>query len=79
MTKRLEDMTEVELKAQMQGVAKVVKHVLPPDTGFIVLASSFGGGIAQYVSNVERDDAVYWMLETIQRWMKKDYIPRVGK
>lgn len=76
--KRLEDMTEPELKKIMQEACERLKFTFPKGTGFIILAASFDGGIAQYASNCERDDAIFWMLETIQRWLKKDYIPRVG-
>ena len=76
--KPLEDMTEPELRAIMHEACERLKFTFPKGTGFIVLASTFGGGIAQYASNVERGDAEKWMLETIVRWQRGDYIPRVG-
>jgi hypothetical protein len=78
--KSLDDMTEPELQKVLQEVAERVKWSLPEGTGFIVLATPFGKeGVAQYVSNVERETAVPWMLETMLRWMRKDFVPRVGR
>jgi len=77
--KSLDDMTEPELKKLFHDLAERVKFSLPPETGFIVIATPFGeGGVAQYVSNVERDCAAKWMCETIQRWNLGDFVPRVG-
>ena len=77
MSKSLEDMTEPELKAQLQLTCEVVKMSLPPDSGFIVLCATFGkGGIAQYGSNVRKEDAEKWMIETLARWKNNDFIPR---
>lgn len=76
--KPLEDMTEPELAGLFRSVAAVVKASLPPDVGFIVLASPLGRhGVAQYVSNVLREDASKWMLETIERWKRGDLVERV--
>lgn len=72
----LEDMTEPELKATFDQVARIVEASLPDGSGFILLAASFDGKIAQYVSNVERDDAAAWMLETLYRWNRGDHVPR---
>lgn len=77
--KRLEDMTEPELRAQLNLTCSAIKASLPPNTGFVVLAASFDGQTAQYGGNVQRDDAMFWMLETIQRWLKRDYVPRQGE
>ena len=73
---RLEDMNEHELAELMRQACERLKFTFPPGTGFIVLASSTDGGIAQYASNCDRDDCMLWMLETIQRWLKRDYVPR---
>lgn len=72
----LEDMTEPELRTILDRVASAVKAKLPHHTGFIVLAASLDGRIAQYVSNVERDDAAAWMLETLYRWNRGEHVPR---
>ncbi len=79
-TKPLDDMTEPDLAAIFRRVAERVQWSLPPNTGFIVLAAPQGeGGIAQYVSNVRRDDAAKWMRETIARWEAGDFVPRVDE
>lgn len=74
----LDDMTEVELQDLFNQIAKRVKSMLPPETGFIVIATPHGldGGITQYVSNVQREDAAAWMREVLQRWEAGDYVPR---
>lgn len=78
MRKSLDDMTEPELRDLFQMLARRIKSYLPPDTGFILLATPHGdGGIAQYVSNVRREDAAAWMRETLARWAANDFVPRV--
>lgn len=79
MSKSLEDMNEPELRAQMDLTATAIKMSLPPRTGFIVLAATFDGGIAQYASNVQHEDAAKWMIETLTRWGLGDFVPRVGE
>lgn len=74
--KRLEDMTEPELREQMNLVCEACSLAFPKGTGFIVLAASFDGQTAQYASNVNREDAAKWMLETITRWNLGDFVPR---
>lgn len=72
-----DEMTEPELRNLFNNVARNVRADLPPDTGFIVLAAPFGkDGVAQYVSNVHRDDAAKWMRETLERWERNDFVPR---
>lgn len=74
--KSLEEMTEPELREQLNLTCAAIKSSLPPNTGFIVLCATFGGGIAQYGGNVQREDSAKWMGETLTRWGKGDYIPR---
>lgn len=74
--KSLEDMTEPELRAQMQSLCLAIQATLPEGTGFIVLAASWDGRIAQYASNTERESAEEWMLETLLRWKRNDHTPR---
>ncbi len=74
--KPLEDMTEPELNEIMRQACERLKFTFPKGTGFIVLAATFDGGIAQYASNVDRRDAEKWMLETVARWQAGDYVPR---
>lgn len=72
-------MTEPELRAHMRGLVEKIGAHVPDGTGFIVIAAPFGsGGVAQYASNVQRLDAERWMLETIERWHRGDYVPREG-
>lgn len=77
-SKPLEDQDEQELRHTMEWTASVIKTALPQNTGFILLASTFGGGIAQYISNVQREDAQNWMRETIARWSIGDHVERGG-
>jgi|GEM_PF-4793716 len=75
--KTLDDMTEQELKALFIDIATVVKAKLPEGTGFVVLATPMGtGGVAQYVSNVDRSSASKWMLETVERWARNAIVER---
>ena len=74
--KPLEEMTEPELQAVMHHACERLKFTFPKGTGFLVLATTFGGKIAQYASNVQREDAIRWMKETIARWEAGDHIPR---
>lgn len=77
--KSLDDMTEPELTAVMRATASAAKDELPPETGFIILATPWGkSGVAQYISNVQRADAAKWMIETLTRWGQGDLVPRVG-
>lgn len=75
-SKPLEDQDEQELRHTMEWTASVIKTALPQNTGFILLASTFGGGIAQYISNVQRADAEGWMRETLIRWNLGDHVER---
>lgn len=74
--KRLEDMTEPELKACITRCCQTLRRELPRGTGFIFLAASFDGKIAQYGGNVERASAAAWMAETIARWDAGDHMER---
>jgi hypothetical protein len=75
--KRLDDMTEPELRDIMTDCARAVRHRLPPDTGFLVLAADFGpGGIAQYIGNGRRPDFIRWMRETADRLEAREDVPR---
>lgn len=76
-TKAFVDMNESELREYFDAIAKLIASILPENTGFILLATPFGpNSAAQYVSNVHPPDAASWMLETIDRWMTKDFVPR---
>lgn len=74
---KFDTMTEPELQAFFRELCEAIKWRLPKDTGFIIVASPFGaGGVAQYASNVDRDNASQWMREVIARWEAGDYVPR---
>lgn len=76
---KFDTMTEPELKAFFRDLAETVKAKLPPETGFIVLAAPMGpAGVAQFVSNVRREDSTKWMLETLERWASNDFVQREG-
>lgn len=73
----LDDMTEPELGALMTAIARRVQALLPPDTGFLVLASPFGPhGIAQYVGHGSRADYIKWLRETADRLEAREDVPR---
>lgn len=73
----LEDMNEVELKALLKQVGDRLAATLPPNSGFVLLACTLGDApTAQYLANVQCEDAANWMLETVRRWRAGDYIPR---
>lgn len=77
MSHLFDNMTEPELKKLFHDLCVVIKYHLPKNTGFIILAAEFGeGGIAQYASNVRKEDAEKWMLETLARWHAGDFVPR---
>jgi len=71
--KSLHEMTEPELRALMNDVAGTVEALLPPETGFIVLASPYGqAGLHQYVSNADRRDCVAWLRAAADRLEGKE-------
>lgn len=65
-------------KQYLRDVAKVIDSKLPDNTGFIVISSPFGGpeGRVQYISNIERLDAIKLLKEFLfnigeeENWMK---------
>jgi len=65
-----------DVRERMQEVARTVAVMLPPNTGFIVLAFDFHPhlGRMEYVSNGQRADVVKAMKEFIdkteQGWAK---------
>lgn len=74
--KSLDEMTEVELRDTMTRICGAIKDRLPPHTAFIVLCAPFDGRVAQYSSNVARETAIPWMLETLLRWHSGDHVDR---
>lgn len=68
-----------DITDRMQETARIVKTVLPPNSGFFLLAFDFDDagrfGRADYVSNCNREDVVEIMKQFIQKtenggWMK---------
>jgi len=52
----------------MQETAGLIGSVLPPGTGFVLLAFDFGpNGRLEYVSNAKREDVVKAMIEFIAK------------
>lgn len=75
--KSLDDMTEPELHELFTACARTLTALLPPGTGFVLLASPFGrSGIAQYVGNGRREDCIKWMRETADRLESREDVPR---
>lgn len=62
---------------RLQDLARTVETVLPPGTGFIVLAFDFakvsGEGKCEYVSNVQRQSAIV----AVEEWLA--YIKAKGR
>lgn len=53
---------------KMQELARAVEVILPPNTGFVVLAFDFGpDGRLDYVSNAERADVIKVMREFMEK------------
>lgn len=64
-----------DIRERLQETARAVTTILPPHTGFILLAYDVGaGGRLEYVSNSNREDAVRAMREFITKsessWME---------
>lgn len=66
-------------KQYLREVAKVIDSKLPDNTGFIFLASPFGGdpgARVQYISNIDRADAIKLLKEFLfmtgneEEWMQ---------
>lgn len=73
----LDDMTEPELFALMNRVGAAADIELPDGVVFIILAGEPNSrGIAQYVSNANRDDCIAWMRETATRLERREDVSR---
>ena len=76
--KRLDDMTEPELRELMTAAGDAVKAALPPRTGYVVLAYEFGlPGIGQYIANGQRSDVIKLLRETADRLERRQEVGRV--
>lgn len=70
-------MTELQLTAHFQAIAREISRRVPANTGFILLASPFGrSGVSQYVANGQREDCISWLRETADRLESKDTVQR---
>jgi hypothetical protein len=77
--KTLEEMTEGELRECFDHVGQCVRAVLPRSSGFVVIAGVLNQrGTAQFVSNVQRADAIKWLRETADRMEARDFVQRTG-
>lgn len=75
MSKRLEDLTEPELRHYFNSLAGMVEAVLPDGALFCLVVFS-DPAIAQYVSNAERDDMIRAMRETADRLERREDVTR---
>lgn len=69
-------MTEPELRDVMNAACRALQNALPPDTGFIFVCASAGGGLAQYAGNVPRPTGQSIMQEVLDRWDDGNFVPR---
>lgn len=75
--KKLEDMTEPELRELTTRILDGIKAELPPDSGFAVLFWPVGThGIWQYGSNCARADMVAALRGTADRLARRMDVPR---
>ena len=57
-----------DVRERLQELAQYIAVVLPPNTGFVLLAFDFGpGGRTEYVSNADRQDVVKLLREFIAK------------
>lgn len=57
-----------DVRERMQETARTIASILPPGTGFVLLAFDFGeNGRMEYISNGERKDIVQAMKEFIRK------------
>lgn len=56
----------------MRLLADLLKELLPKEWGFVLLTYPFGGvkGLANYVSNAQRQDIIKFLRETANRLEK---------
>jgi hypothetical protein len=58
-----------DVEERMQEVARTISVILPPGTGFTLLAFDLNKqqGRAQYISNANKSDAIKLMREFIEK------------
>ena len=81
MPKQRRDMTEPELQAYFQLLGEATESVLPPgpsrhDKALFVLVVFDDPGLAQYVSNAEREDVIKALREMADRLERRQDVPR---
>ena len=74
MSRLLRDMTEPELKKYMTLLAQATTSVLPQGSLFVLLVFD-DPGLAQYVSNGNRQDIIKAMKETADRLESGEDVP----
>lgn len=81
--KLIKDMTEPELRAYFFGLAAMLEDQLPPGPSargkclfFLIVNDQIDPGIAQYVSNVQRADAIKMLRETADRLERRQDVTR---
>lgn len=81
--KLIQDMTEPELRDYFNRLARLIEDFLPPGPSakgkclfFLVVNDQIEPGIAQYVSNVQRSDAIKMLRETAERLETNQDVPR---
>ena len=77
--KRLEDMTEPELKRLMTTVAKAIEHTaanLGVEKPLFALVMFNDPKVAQYIGNCRREEIILSMRETADRLERKEDVTR---
>jgi hypothetical protein len=77
--KKLQDMTEPELREIMTGFGRALglaAHAMEVELPLFVLVIFNDPKIAQYISNCERECIIEAMRETAERLEKRQDIPR---
>jgi len=67
---------ERELREVAKIIKKKLKRIYGVDMGFFLNVTPMGEqeGIADYISNVERETSIEWMKETIGRFERNETI-----
>ena len=77
------DMDEFELRDFFSGIARNLEGQLPPGPSargkclfFLIVSDQIEPGISQYVSNVQRADAIKMLRETADRLDSREDVTR---
>lgn len=81
--KLLRDMTEPELKGYFTRLARIIEAALPPGPSSngkclfcLIVADSLKPGIGQYLSNINRQDAIKMIRQLADQIEAHEDIPR---